>query len=96
MPRVKMLKTAAGPAGVFQSGQEYDLPLELAKAFLGDHGCVILPPAMETAVLPPAETREAETEPEPPPEWTLKMTPEEYLEKYPNGPKAVLAKAIVG
>jgi hypothetical protein len=30
------------------------------------------------------------------PEWTLKMTPQEYLEKFPKGPKAALARQVIG
>lgn len=30
------------------------------------------------------------------PEWTLRMSPEEYLEKFPKGPKAALARQLSG
>lgn len=29
------------------------------------------------------------------PEWTKKISPEEYLEKYPNGPAAELARKVL-
>ena len=29
-------------------------------------------------------------------DWPLKSTPSDYLEKYPNGPKAALAQEILG
>lgn len=33
---------------------------------------------------------------DPGPQWTLSMSPEEYLERYPDGPNAELAHEVLG
>lgn len=54
-------------------------------------------PVVERAIAPPAELRgEEEVQPEPTPEWPLKMPPDHYLKLHPEGAKAELARRILG
>lgn len=59
--KVRMIKTAAGPDGVWMTGGIYDLPDALAKQFIGANAAISLEPvpieteaveAQEKAVLP--------------------------------------------
>lgn len=43
----------------------------------------------------PDEEEEEDAGGESPAEWPLKMPPVEYLERYPNGPKAELARSVL-
>ena len=93
-----MRTTAAGPEGSFQADKEYDVSAELAEAFLNAEpkAAELVLGKMETADAPPPEARDEEDAGEDElPDWPLKMGPEEYLEKHPNGPKAVLARKIL-
>lgn len=47
------------------------------------------PVTEDKALRPDYEDKELE-------KWTLKVSPEEYLEKWPNGPNADLARRILG
>jgi hypothetical protein len=51
--------------------------------------------AQERAVAPVAETAETPAVPDPPQEWPHKMPPEQYLRRFPEGPDADLARALV-
>lgn len=48
----------------------------------------------ETSTQPPPSENTAERTN--PPEWTLKMTPKEYLKRFPDGPNADIAKQLIG
>ncbi|HUX02262.1 MAG TPA: hypothetical protein VMY35_14955 [Phycisphaerae bacterium] len=60
--KVRMKSTAAGPGGVFVSGQVYDLPPALARQFLDAEGAdldaesIAPAPAPEAATAGPSET----------------------------------------
>lgn len=57
---VRMMRTAAGPLGVFHAGTTVDVPEGLARAWVTGHAAVPVETATfhpaETAVLPKAET----------------------------------------
>lgn len=57
--RIRMLRTAAGPDGVFNAGKEYDVPARLGKQFI-DGGAAELPgTVVETATAAPQDVETA-------------------------------------
>ena len=54
--KVRMVKTAAGPDGVWMAGRIYDLPNALAKQFIEANAAISLEPAkIETEAVEPQE-----------------------------------------
>jgi hypothetical protein len=96
-----MVKTACGPKGSYQSNRIYDVSAELYRELAKDGAAVLVTPAQarETATPPAHETRgapEAGSADGTDEEWPLQKGPEEYLDRYPDGPKADLARRILG
>lgn len=81
----------------------------LALSYLEAGACVPVVPTPERAVKPEPEKRaepdeetdEPDEEPEPEddedplPRWPMRITPEEYLKRFPDGPAAELAQRYV-
>lgn len=54
--RIRMIKTAAGPDGIWMTGKIYDLPDALAKQYIGAGAAISLEPvAIETEAVEPQE-----------------------------------------
>jgi len=53
---VRMLKSACGPHGSYQAGQQYELADDMAVAFLNAGAAVAVMATTEAAVAPAAET----------------------------------------
>lgn len=104
--RIRMLATRTGSrtgqtVERFQEGVEYDVPSDLGLVFVGQLGVAEMVEVKEESAseVGPSETPAAgpsETKEEEKLEWTLATAPEKYLEKWPEGPKAELAKKILG
>lgn len=54
--RVRMLKTAAGPAAILHERHEYELPADQAQGLI-DAGAAVLVGGRETAMVAPAPER---------------------------------------
>lgn len=100
--RIHLTKTCAGPQGSFVGGKDYGVPGEVPRALAdalvsaGYGRWVEGPegggprPSVEAAVEAPAPENAAERTLPP---WTMKVGPEAYLDRWPDGPKADLARA---
>lgn len=78
MKKVKMLKTACGPHGSFNSGKEYSIDDDLAKAWSEsqDPACLIIEVSKNEEEAPaPAPEPEPAPAPEPEPEPAPAPTP---------------------
>lgn len=71
----------------YTEGQFADMPTRDVARFV-NAGLVVVAEASQEA-----ETTEASTTTKP--EWKLKMSPKDYLEKFPSGPQAELALSIL-
>lgn len=110
--KIRMLQTATGSrtgqtVERFVEGQEYNVPTDLGQVFIDQLGVAELVEEeekveeeketasetgpSETPAAGPSETKEEEK-----PEWTLATPPDQYLERWPDGPKADLAKRVLG
>lgn len=93
--RVFLKQTAVGPQGSFLGQREYDvpgeMPVDMAKILVSANYArwVDGPPKVEAAVERPPENAAERTLPP----WTMKVAPSDYLERWPDGPKADLARA---
>lgn len=94
--RVRMTHTLAGPSENLVRGKVYDLPskraVELCK---GGFAVVEAEFEREDARAKREAEREARAAESPRPEWKLKTSPQDYLEKNPNGPQAELARSVI-
>lgn len=85
-------KVAYDTVYVFEDDPQAEL---IADAYEGISRVVLVKPgdvakAVEKAQEePPEESGEA-------PEWPLNMSPEKYLKRFPEGPKAALARKVLG
>lgn len=99
MIEMKKDRTSASAMGVFQAGKRYSVAPEIERTLVdaGVAAYVGRPPAVETATAPPAPENAAERTEKPAPKWTLKTSPEEYLERYgDDGPNSALAREVLG
>ena len=95
MPIVRMKTLACGPLGNWLPGQDYDIPGDTASALVKAGAAEFIKPQHERAILPAAETRQGPGAEAAVPEWPLRGTPQEYLQRYPDGAKAELAREII-
>lgn len=92
MPRFKILKNAPRNSG-HTPGDVVDVPQMNAAIWAARPWAErVRGPKVEAAVEPPAPENAAERTLPP---WTLKTRPEDYLEQYPDGPNAELARRHV-
>ena len=103
--KIKLRNRYAGPKGsyepgaVLQSGGKFSSD-ELLDILRAGHADLIRGPATARAVaLPPAQTAAVTPEPSavsaPVEDWRLKTSPREYLARFPDGPRAELARAHI-
>lgn len=91
-PRSAFLLCAAGLNIGAGDVARYGLKLKQGKVVYPGHGLKATPPP-ENKMVSKEEDKEPDEEVE---EWTLATSPEAYLERYPDGPKAELARRIIG
>jgi hypothetical protein len=93
---IRMKKTASGPDYTYQFPGTYEAPEWVALSLVQGGAAEFVGGAervVETATAPEPETRQKRTEVDEP--WTMKVTPEQYLERWPDGKYASLAKRLV-
>lgn len=89
MASMRMMKTASGPDYTYQEGHTYHgVDADRAASLMEAGACVMVQEGPQTAVAPEPATRET-------PAWLLNMEPARYLDRYPDGKHADLAREIV-
>ncbi len=98
--RIFLKTTSTSPHGSYLGQREYSVPGEMPEALADElvAGGYAEKRGAEVATAPPAPENAAERTEAPKrtiPPWTMKTDPAEYLERFPEGPNAALAKLHV-
>ena len=98
--RIFLKTTSTSPHGSFLGQREYSVPGEMPEALAEQlvAGGYAEERGAETATQPKPPENAAERTEAPKrtlPPWTMKVSPSEYLDRFPDGPNAALAKLHV-